>query len=234
MAGLDQSWALAVEAPLAADSHVSAALPTANFGGSQALNVGGGAVGLLRFDLATLPAGTTAAKVSKASLVVYVNRVGVPGAVEVQTVYSPWSEAAVTAATAPTVAGAGTGPTAPVVLAAQCVTVDVTAQVKAWLNGTPNNSFALTPALPAPGTTVFLDSKEGTGTGRPARLDIALMEQGPSGPQGPAGAQGPSGPQGPAGAQGSTGATGVTGASAERSPASTSTSSPSRTSGCTH
>jgi hypothetical protein len=44
---------------------------------------------------------------------------------------------------------------------------------------------------------VAFDSKEATGTGHPAMLEIALT--GPAGPQGPQGLQGPAGPQGPAG-----------------------------------
>ena len=78
--------ALALDAPLTADSHVSTLLPAINFGGLPTLNVGGGSTALLRFDLAPLPAGTTAAKVVKATLVLFVNRVGTAGAVELQTV----------------------------------------------------------------------------------------------------------------------------------------------------
>ena len=72
--------------------------------------MGGGASALLRFDLGTLPAGTSAAKLVKANLVLFVNRVGTPGAIELQTVNSPWSEATVTATSAPVTSGAGSGP----------------------------------------------------------------------------------------------------------------------------
>ncbi len=204
--------AQALDAPLAADAHVSAALPTVNFGGLSTVNVGAGAVGLLRFDLGTLPAAVTAAKVVKASLVLYVNRVGAPGAVEVQTLFSPWAESTVTAATQPTGSGAGSGPLVPVSAANQFVAVDVTSQVKAWINGSANYGFALTPALSAPGTTVFFDSKESTATGHSAQLDIVLADQGPPGVQGPQGAQGPQGPAGPTGAQGVAGPVGPAGA----------------------
>jgi hypothetical protein len=176
------------------------------------------AAGLLRFDLSTLPAATTSDKVVKATPVFYANRVGTAGAVEVQTVIGAWAEAGVTAASSPALAGAGSGPTVAVAAAGQYAAVDVTAQVKGWLNGNANNGFALTPALSAPGTVVFFDSKENTATGHVARLDITLAAQGPAGLQGATGAQGlqgiqgapgPQGAQGPQGIPGATGATGV-------------------------
>jgi hypothetical protein len=204
----------ALDVPLAADTHVSTSLAAANFGSLATVNVGSGATGLLRFDLGALPAAVTAAKVVKANLVLYVNRVGTPGAVEVQTLFSPWSESTVTAATAPVGGGPGSGPSVAVTAASQFVTVDVTAQVKAWMNGSANYGFLLTPALSAPGTAVFFDSKESTTTAHAARLDITLSDQGPQGPvgaQGAQGLQGPAGAQGPQGVQGVQGATGPTG-----------------------
>lgn len=204
--------ALATEAPLAADAHISTAAPANNFGSLPSLNVGGGATALLRFDLSGLPAGATAAKVVKANLIVYVNRIGTPGAVEVQQVFSPWAEPTVTVGTAPTLGGPGSGVTVPVAQAGQFVVVDVTQRVKDWVtNPASNFGLALTPALSAPGTAVFFDSKENTQTAKSARLDITLADQGPAGPQGATGAQGPQGLPGAPGAKGATGATGATG-----------------------
>ena len=68
LAMLAAGSAQALDAPLAADTHASTALPANNFGALPTVNVGGGATGLLRFDLGTLPAGTTAAKLVKATL----------------------------------------------------------------------------------------------------------------------------------------------------------------------
>lgn len=210
--------AMAVEAPLAADTYVTSAAPANNYGSVATINVAPGNTGLLQFDLSTLPPGTTAANLVKASLVLYVNRVGTPGKMEVQAVYAGWNEGSVTAGSAPLTAGAGSGTVVAVSNAGQYVTVDVTTQVKAWLNGSINAGFALAPALSDPGTTVFLDAKENTATGHSARLDLTLASQGATGPQGPAGpvgqtgAAGATGPQGPAGARGPTGATGATGA----------------------
>lgn len=205
--------ALALEAPLAADVHVASTQPAMNFGSLPTLSVGGGATTLLRFDLGTLPAGTTAAKLVKANLVVYVNRIGAAGAVELQTVNAAWSEGAVTLNTAPPTSGAGSGITVPISAAGQFIAVDVTNAVKAWItNPATNNGFALTPALSAPGTVVFLDSKENTATAHVARLDLTLADQGPKGDTGPAGAKGDRGPQGLQGLQGIQGVPGQQGA----------------------
>jgi hypothetical protein len=51
--------------------HVNSALPAVNSGAISNLNVGNGYTALLQFDLSTLPAGTTAAQVSRAVLRLY-------------------------------------------------------------------------------------------------------------------------------------------------------------------
>ena len=155
----------AANAPVQADTYVTTASPANNFGNTANLNVAPGSLGLVRFDLSTLPAGTTAAKVVKATLLLYVNRIGIPGSVEVQTVFSAWAEATVTANTVPVTSGMGSGPTVPVTTAGQFISVDVTTQVKQWINSGGNNGFAVTPALSDPSTTVFFDSKPGIHTG---------------------------------------------------------------------
>lgn len=204
------AWAL--DAPLAADTHVSNSLPAANFGALPTLNIGGGSAGLVQFDLSTLPAATTAAKVVKATLVLYVNRVATPGMLEVQTVNAAWAEASATGASAPPTSGSGSGPTVAISAASQFVAVDVTAQVKNWVTS-PGSNFGLylAPALSAPATIAFLDSKENTATGHAARLDITLADQGPAGPTGATGAAGATGAQGPVGATGAQGPVGATG-----------------------
>lgn len=214
------AWAL--QAPLAADTHVSAVQPAQNFGTLPTLNVGNGSTALLRFDLGTLPAGTTAAQVRQATLVLHVNRVGVPGVLELQTVHAPWNETGVTAATAPPTSGPGSPLTLAVAGAGRFVAVDVTAQVREWVaNPGSQYGWALAPAVTAPGTVAFFDSKENTATGHVARLDITLADQGPpgpagapgaTGPTGPTGATGPAGPAGPVGPIGPMGLPGETGA----------------------
>lgn len=233
--------ASAALAPVAADTYVSSAAPSTSFGALPTLNVGSGAEALLRFDLSTLPAATTAAKVQKATLLLYVNRVGSAGAVEVQTVNGAWAEGTLTAAAMPPTAGAGTGPVVRVGAAGQFIAADVTGAVRQWVsNPATNFGLALVPALTDPGTAVFFDSKENTASGQVAVLDITLADQGPrgdpgpagprgpagltglrgdTGAQGPQGLQGPQGPQGlqgPQGPQGLRGATGATGAKGDK------------------
>ena len=203
--------AQAVDAPLAADTHVSTVTPVANYGSLPTINVGAGSAGLLRFDLSTLPAAVTAAKVVKASLVLYVNRIGAAGGIDVTPAFSLWGEGTVTGATAP-VLGAPIASGIPVSVANQFVNVDVTALVKQWVTSPGANfGLALSPALSAPGTVVFFDSKENTATGHVARLDVTLADQGPAGAQGQTGAAGATGAVGPKGDPGAQGARGDTG-----------------------
>jgi len=198
-----------------------------NFGASPYVNVGGpsGFQGLLQFDLAALPPGTTAANISSASLRLFVSRIGTAGTIDIYSAASSWNESTVN----------GTAPPTPLSLVAAGVSVSVagtylsipiTSQVQSWLNGAPNNGFLL---VANPGTTfVFFDSKENTSTSHPAVLEVSLIApvgatgpMGPTGPigavgvpgiAGPAGAAGPTGPTGPFGAQGPIGDTGPAGA----------------------
>ena len=220
--------ALASELPLGADTYVSSAAASANYGLAANLSVGPAAKTLLRFDLGALPQGIQPSQVLKASLVLYANRVTTPGAIEVQTVGGAWNESTVNASTAPVNERNISVPTAAVSAANQYVVVDVTEQVAAWVargNGT-NFGFAVQPATDDPSTTVLFDSKENTLTGHAARLDLILGSagsaggvgaQGPkgdtgmTGPTGPQGAAGPQGPKGDTGATGMRGATGLTG-----------------------
>src|ERR1700678_1479661 len=71
--------AVAVEATLVADAHVNSALPGVNSGAISNLNVGAGYTALLQFDLSTLPVGTTAGQVLRATLRLYCNRVDTAG-----------------------------------------------------------------------------------------------------------------------------------------------------------
>ena len=89
------------QATLVGDAHVSSTQPTVNYGSLSNLNVGGGYTGLVQFDLGTLPAGTTPAQITRATLRVYCNRADVPGAVAAQMVGGAWTEMGVTYATLP-------------------------------------------------------------------------------------------------------------------------------------
>ncbi len=203
--------AFAESVPLAADAHFLTG-NAANFGGATTINVGGAgpAEGLVQFDLSALPAGTTAASVAKATLRLFVNKVGSAGSIDVNAASGSWTEGAVNGATAPAV-GATVASAVPVLSPSVYIVVDATAIVKQWISGaTINNGFYLS-ADRFPGTSVFFDSKESVSTSHPPTLEIALTSTaagpqgpvGPVGPQGPAGvpgSSGPIGPQGPAGA----------------------------------
>ncbi len=202
--------AFAVEATLVADAHVSSARPAVNSGAISNLNVGGGYTALLQFDLSTLPSGTTATQVSRATLRLYCNRMDTSGLVSVQPVNGAWGEYSVTFATLPAL-----GSTAQVVSVGQAgayVAVDVTALVQGWVSSpASNNGLALTAGT----AVVQFDSKENDLTGHAAVLDVALASTGGAGsvgPAGPAGATGPAGAMGPAGPAGPVGAVGPQGA----------------------
>ena len=200
----------AVEATLVADAHVNSARPTVNSGAISNLNVGNGYTTLLQFDLSTLPAGTTAAQVSRATLRLYCNRADTTGSVSLQTVGAAWGEYSVTFATLPSLGNAVQ--TVPVSQAGAYVAVDVTALVQGWITApATNNGLALTSGTAA----VQFDSKENDLTGHAAVLDVALASNGSGGAVGPAG---PTGPAGPAGATGATGLTGPAGPAGPQGP----------------
>jgi len=201
----------AADAPLVADTYTSGVNPNINFGGLVNLSVGNAAannVALVKFDLSVLPS----APISRATLRVFVNKIGTPGAVDVLAVTSPWVEGTITGQFPATLGGA-VATAIPVTTAGEYLTVDVTTLVQnqVFLSSFyPNNGFAIIANASAPNTAIFFDSKENTSTSHPATLDITLA--GPQGPQGPTGPSGPTGAAGPTGAQGPVGPAGLTGA----------------------
>lgn len=104
-AGLLPLSAGAVTAPTIADAHTNSALPASNFDNLPTLNVGGTYSSLMQFDFTSLPAGTASGSVAKATLFLWVNKIGVAGAIDIRTVTDAWSETTVTQATQPTVGG---------------------------------------------------------------------------------------------------------------------------------
>jgi hypothetical protein len=135
--------------------------------------------------------------------------VNAAGAVTVSPVSVPWGEYSVTSATAPAT-GSSIG-SFPVATPGQFISVDVTAQVQAWLTAAAQDTGF---ALASGAANVLFDSKENDETGHAARLDVTLVSQGPQGvpgPIGPAGVAGPIGPVGPAGANGLQGPQGLPG-----------------------
>ncbi len=201
----------ASESTLLADTYVTTARPSTNYGALSNLYVNSAGTALLRFDLTAVPTGTTSAQVGRATLRVYVNRVNVPGTLAVSPVSAAWNEEAVTQQTLPPLGNA-----VDVEAAADegmFIAFDVTALVKTWIDA-PSTNFGF--ALTATSTDVVLDSKESDTTAHPATLDITLAAgagTGPVGPQGAKGDKGDTGAQGPAGVAGVGGAQGPAGPS---------------------
>ena len=126
------AWAAGANA--SADTYVSSATPSSNFGTATAINIGGGNTGLIQFDLSALPAGLAAANINKATMTFYVNTVAIAGAVDISQVTSAWTETGVNNGNRPTylspfLLGVPTS------TSRQYVTVDVTQLVKDWVSG---------------------------------------------------------------------------------------------------
>lgn len=209
--GFHASSAFAIEMLLSGDSHVSTPAPNTSYGALPTLNVGQGSRALVGFSLQRLPANLTAEQVAKATLSIWVNKVGIAGEVEIAQATSPWSEGTVTDSGAPSV-GSRFASVA-VSKAGQWVSVDLTDAVRQWVEYPAGNfGLVISPSVGSPATTVFLDSKENTATSHPARLDVVLAAEkgeagsigaaGPQGPKGDKGEPGAIGPQGPAGPAG--------------------------------
>jgi Collagen triple helix repeat (20 copies) len=195
--------------PLTQDAYTVQGSPI-NFGTAATVNVGGpnDSQGLVQFDLSTLPPGTASGNVSRATLVLFVNKLGAAGNVNVSEANGSWTELGVTASNAP-VPGAAVASGIPVGAGSTYLYVDATQAVRDWLSGNTNSGFIITP-LGA--VNVAFDSKESATTSHPAALDIVLVNSGPTGPTGPTGPQGALGATGPVGIQGAQGAKGATGA----------------------
>jgi len=191
--------ARASQATATDDSYSSQAKPATPLGTLPQVLVDSADHGFFKFDLSPLPAGTTAAQVSKVTLTLWVNRVTVAGSFDVSQVTGAWDEGTLTWNIEPATAAALAQPVS-IAVANTFVRVDVTGIVQSWLNGSPNQGIRIAVNGATPTASVFFDSKESTGTSHPAYLDIVLS--GPAGPQGPTGltgATGATGAQGPAG-----------------------------------
>ena len=64
--------AQATEATVVGDTHVDVNHTTTNYGTAEVVGVGNGRTALIQFDLSSLPAGTTAAQIGKATVRFYV------------------------------------------------------------------------------------------------------------------------------------------------------------------
>ena len=93
--------AQATEATVVGDTFVDINHTTTNYGTAEAVGVGNGRTALIQFDLGSLPAGTTASQIAKATLRLYVETISTKAVVQVQPVTSAWSESTVMAPPSP-------------------------------------------------------------------------------------------------------------------------------------
>ena len=191
--------------PLSQDTYVVPG-SAVNYGAAAALNVGGAnAEALVQFDLSALPANVTSANVAKATLSLFVSRIGVPGSINISVANGAWSESSVNGTNGPVAAASvASGISVPAI--DTYLYVDATSAVQNWIShATNNNGFIITPV--GGSVSVSFESKESTATSHPATLTVTLTSMGATGATGPTGAtgaagatgtQGPTGPTGPA------------------------------------
>ena len=204
---------LAQSVPLTQDSYVVPGNGS-NFGGSATINVGGAGLNqaLAQFDLSALPGGTVGSNVSRATLVLFVNKVAVAGTINVSVANGFWTETGVNGNNSPAAAAAVASGIS-VSTAGTYLYFDATTAVRAWIGGTANNNGFVIAPLSA-GVNLAFDSKESTTTSHPAALLITLSSAGATGATGAngnTGSTGPNGAVGPTGANGNTGSTGANG-----------------------
>lgn len=161
------------------DAYTQTNTPNQNFDPNANLRVGSGINSYLKFDLSTLPAGTTGNNVAKVTLRLWVNTVTTAGSFDIRRVTSTWDEATITANSSPTLGSTDvSGASVSTLDDGSFVSVEVTALFKDWLNGLlTNNGMAL--VANAANTNVRFDSKENGQTSHEPRLEIILK-----GPQG--------------------------------------------------
>lgn len=202
--------ALADTIRVVGDADTNSATPTANTAAANTVyvrNLGSQTRHIfVSFDLSVLPPGTA---VEQATLRYFVNAVNTDGAIAVHTVTGAWNENTLTHANMPARSALFASTNITAATARAYVTVDVTDQVQAWLDGTaPNYGLALSP-IAADDVFVSIDTKEATAFSHAMELEIVPV--GVPGPAGPIGQTGPAGPQGAQGVQGIQGAQGAQG-----------------------
>jgi hypothetical protein len=157
------------------DAFTNSADPTTNFGANGLLDVDGASqITYIQFNLASIPAG---AKVSQATLKLYVNAVTTAGSFNVDNVNGAWSESTITHNLSPALGGSiVSGVPITTADANQFILINVTPAVEAWLDGSQANDGI---ALVADSTfNASFDSKENTTTSHPAELDLVFASSG--------------------------------------------------------
>jgi hypothetical protein len=158
----------------------------------------------IKFQLqSSLPPTVAAANVAKATLKLYLSLGTSPtGEINIYPISSAWTESTLRPSSPPTLSATSFVTGVAVGSADSFLAIDVTQLVQDWLNGPADGGFANNGiAIEAATSSTFavFDSKENLITSHEPRLEIVLVDSGPTGQTGP---QGPVGPPGPAGAAG--------------------------------
>ena len=88
--------ALAQELPVSGDAHVNSLFPDVRFGALPFLEAAGNTRIFLKFDLGGVPPDISPSDVSRASLILWVNRVSKAGQIQVLEAAGPWDETTLT------------------------------------------------------------------------------------------------------------------------------------------
>jgi microcystin-dependent protein len=172
--------ASAFEALLTQDTALLLKGKATNRGTSGNLPVSTNFNALFKFDLESVPPGTTADKVSMATLTVFIDSLTRTGAISLFLVHNTWSERAVPAVTFTPL------PQSPAKIVSASalrtfVRFDVTDLVRNWLSGMPNNGIAVGANPSGFKVALALDSKENMSAGHCAKLEIDLVPTPPPG-----------------------------------------------------
>jgi hypothetical protein len=141
--------AWAGQATVTDDAYTSQSRPTTPQGGLPQLLVDSGDITYLKFDLSTLPSGTQAGQVLRATLLVWVNRVTTAGLLDVSPVTGAWDENSLTFGSSPA-NGAPIAQPVSVTTANQWVRVNVTPFLQARRR--TRRYFSIPKRAPAPAT----------------------------------------------------------------------------------
>lgn len=174
---------------------------------------GGEAQSFVKFDLSMLPEMVKGDDIAKATLRFFVTRVNREGKVNLHLIDDVWDEHTLNAATMPPIGAYFASAWISAADAREFVTLDVTTQLRDWVNN-PSRNHGI--ALLAVDAHFDADSKEAIWGSHPMVIDVVLASGGTLGLQGPPGPAGPQGPAGPTGATGSVGADGPQGPAGPR------------------
>ncbi len=156
--------------PIDSDAY-SGSGSTSKTGSSTALNVSSKYKGLMRFNFDALPSNIQSSDIQKANLVFYARSLPKPGRLQINPITSLWTESSVGSAL--NVAfDLDTITTQPITRSSSFNVVDVTSLVSYWVDH-PDARYGLLiqPEL-SDLTSIVIDTKETTSSGKPAYIDI--------------------------------------------------------------